>query len=133
MAMRVTHGFSFATQTAAVIFGFYFYLILPAQLMGYAGYDTRKNGLMWLMLIILFGWAYSRLWDFVVPSLSTFLYVRVTLDTQITWSEAKQLRPLFDDYLGRGWDPSKEVLDINKSDRKDHLFAKLSAAKGSSE
>jgi len=64
------------------------------------------------------------IWQYI-DVLSTYLYVRRTLKTKLSFSDAKALRPLFELNASGKWYPMTGVLDLPEEQRLPTLMAVL--------
>ena len=85
--------------------------------------DQRIHPL-WLMIVIVAG-VWFLLYRQGLSIVASWLYARLTLRTNVTFSEAKALRKLFQLDVSGNWVPLRDLKKLPDEQRHEALFAAL--------
>ena len=95
-------------------------LIKPALL----GLGLSPRAALWVIIAVA-GLLWAFLYRSLISILTSWLYGRVSLGANISFSEAKELRRLFQLDLSRTWVPLKEVKSLPRADRRAAIMQAL--------
>lgn len=121
--LRYTHIYELLYRIGKIIISF----MSVASIFGLFGITvfTKSGGVSSLAIYAMFGGCaigVSYLIDMVIGWLPTFLYIRYTLSTKISPSEAGSLSFLFNGSLNGKWYPLLNIKGLKPEARKEALF-----------
>jgi hypothetical protein len=91
--------------------------------------DDRLHSVALMIALMIVVWLI--LYRQLVSILSSWLYVRLSLGTSVTFPEAKALRKLFQLDVSGKWIPAKDIKNLPTAQRHDALLIALERVGGS--